>query len=499
MAERIKLTPKVTQSPFDQTTEKLVLAYQGRQDFARTLALAEAIPLGDPGRNGWENLDRLLTIDGLRFKSGIDSQMILGRVFDYACRQKDPVSKRNIYENMSRSYSRAGNVPVAEETLKLMEIYGEPDSPYVHRDLALAYAVQGKDPKPLLERAHELALKGDSDNSSTINRDASRVYYLSTIAVDYPKFGLDPTPLLQEAWDLDRKLVPQGDPYHMSSTHSVLAKAFAVHGDFKTAFGFVDEIEGDTDAQTNSERNDLRSKIAHVFLEKGQIGAALKTAFDSGDDLLVADVNTEVAIRQAQKGESDIDAPIAEVLRRVDRVRNPLIQAELYSSLGRASALVSGDPGFFFSEAMERVNSSEPYHAAIKTSVAVARDLDASGFDATSILNHALEIADQDGPEGDRDVHGIAEQLINWEDVMEHTAELGYFDIARAAFSRLERRQSEDDIPQYALNMAILAHAEIQRGLQPEEIQSLTRDEVSQIFDGQNEEAKNAARYFSID
>lgn len=474
MVERkvdLKRTPDRTPQPLSLTTERLGLAFQARQDFARALDIAGSIT-ADASR-----AYPLIHIGRAQVRSGIDPSPSLTGLTQLA-EEPGQIYHQIIHEGIAKVHIEAGDFESAQDVLNRA-----PRLPLERRfyfELARAKAKHGQDPSPELSRVRaEIEDYETQYLSSGINSYAelAEAHYQAT--GEYPEGYLSRAEANIEAYGREYP-----EAIHLPGWYGDISRAYATAGNFERARALVDKIKGYNPISEAQTRMRALQHIAQEQVARGLHQDAI--------------ANAHLAIQTFEQAEVK-----QEHLRAHIEHDQTVGVIKLLALIAKAQGLSGEDSSETLGTALERVNQI-PHNGYWKMDVLVeiARAQRQIGIDVTPTLARALAELDDMPQAADYDnYYDLAQQVMGYEELAKVQAEFGQIDEARVILSRLENFNADDpDIKgMVAEVLADIAETEAKQGLTPDELTTLSQEEIQAILQGNNELAKQSARHFGLD
>lgn len=369
--------------------------------------------------------------------------------------------------------------------------YGWGVSPYLHS--AEAAYKSGSDPLPQLESAMERI----SQNKPGYDNHYGRVSEYVRVARVFHKVGLDPNVALSKA---EVEIVEARTANHLD-TRAVeqLASGFTRVGNFGDAIRVTDFIDVEDDPHEIYGKRYVREILKQVVEEQasGDFDVTLELAKRFNWNDLIAQILAKKAVDLARHG-TDITQISRDVIRLCEGIPVSFKYEKVYPSLGLAFVEYSKKTGVEVVPAttFEQINLSTQRLALmdkLDVGVALANAVDEAGYDATEFYIDALEVVDQFRTEEKEwdDFFGVSYSIL--EDGIRTLSKRGYFELAREYLAKYP-----DDGWSKSMLMSELALQEAKKGLTQAEIDMLIPDDLASITQSEENDVRNAARYFGL-
>lgn len=474
MAEReadLNRIPDRTPQTLPLVAERLGLAFQARQDFAKALEVAGSIT-ADASR-----AYPLIHIGKAQVRSGIDPSPSLTGLAQLSD-EPGQIYHQIIHEGIAQVYIEAGDFESAQGALNRAPRIPSERSFYF--GLARAKAKHGQDPSPELSRVRS-EIEGYETKylSSGVDSYAALAEAHHQATGEYPEEDLSKAEANIEAYAREYP-----DEIHLPGWYGDIAKAYATAGNFARAQALVDKIKGYNPIAEAQTRMETLGYIAQEQVSRGLHHEAI--------------TNARLAIQTVEQAEVK-----PEHLRTHIEHDQTVGVIKLLALIGKAQGLAGEDSSEALRTALERV-SQIPHNGYWKIDVLVeiARAQREIGIDTTPTLARALAELDAMPQAPDYDNYiDLSQQVMGYEELAKVQAEFGRIDEARVTLSRLENFNADDSDTKdmVAEVLADIAEAEAKQGLSPDELTAFSQDEIRAILQGSNELTKQAARYFGLD
>ncbi|MBI2338582.1 hypothetical protein HYU95_05365 [Candidatus Daviesbacteria bacterium] len=489
--------------------EKLILAYQARQNFAEALKVAEGLMDIPSQRALYGHIGAEQARLGINPSKAIDYLAKLPQNSDENLREKGVMYPRQ--ERLVARYS------MAEIMMKLGQVdtafnLTDPMNGALHPnlfgfDLRLARKMfsLGKNPQPALDRAlGNVGLWGGGYYDGEVV--LSKHLYVpghTDLSKTYFDTGKDYQSLLAKTLDLANR---EQDKDYWANNFSHLSQAYAYCDDLESAWKMVARInEVKNKKYAKKTQNEALEKIAWERLEKKDVEGAIMTAIKTKDKLLMAEVHTEAACVDPENGEKFF-REARRYRRRLSKKYKPDEVVVLDSIVGRAAVALGKDGSYFFNRALARASILDAYDRVFAYD-GIAGNLALSNLDATSSWYLCYAAAEEyldeskDQSSSLNDMLAIAKYSMDMEDVAKHQAECGYFALAKETVEKIIAVEGEEftvSIPFKGQIITDIAAKQGREGLSNREITDLPKEDIRAMLAGNNDLAKEALRYFGL-
>lgn len=464
------------------TADRLVFAYQARQDFAWAFEIANDIP--EPGF-AHDKVNAIIDIGIVLARSGLDYSEAIERLSQLANRV-DESGKVVIQTGIVEIHREGGKFDEADEVLLKACMSSDSSLERVpdHKSyltLARQKARFGQDPRAELEKAYQEIQQREANGTS------SRIQYAELAQAHFELTGEYPEAYLSKAeGDIDEHAGRYPDAVHVPGWYGDIAKAYATCGNFEKGTQMLDKIKG-------------YNPIHEAEVKIGVLGHMVKELIERG---LYQDAvrNARAAIQVIGQAEAQPEY-LTHHLRHFQREE----LVKMYALIGKAHGLSGEDPMSSFTLALEKTEEFPFKGVGVRSLIEIAKAQESVGINSSVALDLALRDLDEipEGEDYDNSYH-FAAQLKGYEDLICVQLELGKVDEARVTLSRLENlenRENSKDIPLsiVAFALATIAQASAKKGLSPIEIDALSQEEIRDVLGSSNELVAQAAVYFELD
>lgn len=474
MVERgvdLNRTPDRTPQPLSLTTERLGLAFQAHQDFAKALEVANSIT-DDASRT-----HSLIHIGKAQVRSGVDPSPSLTGLAQLA-EKPGQIHHQIILEGIAKVHIEAGDFKSAQDALNRAPRL--PSERRFYLELARAKAQHGQDPSPELSR-----VRAEIEGYETEYLSSGIDSYAQLATAHYQATGEYPAEYLSKAEaNIEAYAQEYPDEIHLPGWYGDISRAYATAGNFERARALVDKIKGYNPISEAQTRMRALKHIAQEQIARGLYQEAI--------------ANGRLAIQIVEQAEVN-----PKHLRAHLEHDQTVGVIKLLALIGKAQGLAGADSSEVLGTALERVNHI-PHNGDWKMDVfiEIARAQREIGIDATSALARALEELDAMPQAANYDnYYDLAQQVMGYKELAKVQAEFGQIDEARVTLSRLENFNADDADTKdmVAEVLADIAEVEARQGLSRDELDAMSQNDIQAILLGDNELAKQAARYLGLD
>lgn len=406
--------------------------------------------------------------------------------------------KKSDYKFVADCYLDLGNISQAEIAFQNSGEITTED----YLKLARYTIQQDGDPSGFIERAitdcdvyipiqhdDKYLSRQDSNNAYKNGRRARQLLDISRFLFD---IGEDPVDLLIDAQNVQKYVSIWDRP----ELQSEVAIAYAYCGNFKKAIELIESMQSEFDLERIKKK--ANRAITHEALKHGDISTAFTTAKAVESTVFLAQTYAHAACVANKRGEDNNFAIESE---------NLLAQTDSHYSHQHIKTLMflaqnaheNGDsPDAFFQRAMELIRSPTTGNDSAFNGLSELANMGIEyGYDVSSLLNKMKEIGDEayDGHElGWMDIDQVMQGMY-WEETTELAIKLGSLGHARRILPLLEK--DEEERSWYVHLLSLLAKAEADRGLTPEQLRSLPAGIIRQLQNHENEDVREAMKIFT--